>query len=180
MCIRDRHNLAAAVLLGVVPVLVAGFLKGRNWQGLGLGRGRIARGLVWVGIGIPIAIVLGKLSADHPHVQAVYPLGGGVPADLPGFARHALTQLPYYASWEILFRGILLYGLTPRFGFAGANAVQTTMSVLAHFGRPLSETLAALPAGLALGGVARHTGGVWYVIVIHYTAAMAQDWFLVH
>lgn len=175
-----QHNLAAALLLGFVPAVVAGFLNGRSWRGMGLGGGRRLRGILWLGVGIPVAILLGKLSAGHPEVQAVYPLGGARPGGEGAFVLHAVTQLAYYASWEILFRGVLLHGLTPRFGFAGANALQTALSVVAHFGRPMSETLAALPAGLAFGGVVRHTGTVWYVVIIHWTAGVSQDWFLMH
>ena len=85
----------------------------------------------------------------------------------------------YYCGWEILFRGVLLAGLTRRFGFATANIIQTALSVIAHFGRPFTETAAAIPGGLAFGGVARHTGSVWYVIIIHWAVGMAQDWFII-
>jgi len=50
---------------------------------------------------------------------------------------------------------------------------------VAHFGRPLTETLAAIPAGLAFGGIARQTRSIWYVVVIHLVVGAAQDWFIV-
>lgn len=173
------HEVGALLLLGVAPVLVARFALGRTPASLGLGRGNLTRSLAWLAVGLPTAILLGRSSAGHPDVQAVYPLAAGEWAGREEFLLRVVLQLLYYGSWEVLFRGVLLHGLTPRFGFAGANALQTSLSVLAHLGRPLSETLAALPAGLVLGGVARNSGSIWPVVLIHWTAGMAQDWFLI-
>jgi len=174
-----RHNVAAAVLLGLIPLVVARRISGLHLGRLGLGMGNRRRGLVWIAVGVPIAIILGKLSAGHPDVRAVYPLGSGLTRETGPFLTHAITQLLYYGAWEVLFRGVLLHGLQPRFGFTGSNALQTALSVVAHFGRPFSETMAALPAGLAFGGVARNTGSIWPVVIIHWTAGVAQDWFIV-
>jgi membrane protease YdiL (CAAX protease family) len=57
--------------------------------------------------------------------------------------------------------------------------VQTALSVVAHFSRPFPETVAAIPAGLAFGGIARQTRSLWYVAIIHWGVGTAQDWFIV-
>lgn len=174
-----QHNLAGAFLLGMVPLAAARFLCGRSPAELGLGRGNIRRGFMWLGMGIPLAILVGKLSAGQPEFRSVYPLDPDLTAEPGVFARHAAFQLLYYFGWEVLFRGVLLFGLRDRVGFGTANIIQTALSVVVHFGRPFSETMAAMPAGLAFGGVARHTGSVWYVIIIHWVVGVAQDWFIV-
>lgn len=173
-----RHNLAAGILLGLVPLLLGRFWCGLGLRDLGLGKGRTRRGLAWLAVGVPLALLAGKLSAGQAVTRAVYPLDPGVTPAVGDFARHAAFHLLYFCGWEILFRGVLLRALAPRFGFATANVIQTALSVTAHFGRPFSETFAAIPAGLAFGGVARHTGTVWYVILIHWAVGMAQDWFI--
>jgi membrane protease YdiL (CAAX protease family) len=174
------HNLASAVILGAIPLLAARYLLGFSFGELGLGKGRWRRGAIWVAVGVPIAILAGKISAGEPEMRAVYPLNQGLVNGHVSFVSHALTQLLYYAAWEILFRGVLLQGLTPRLGFANANMIQMALSVLAHFGRPCTETMSAIPAGLAFGGVARHTGSVWYVVLIHWVVGTAQDAFILY
>jgi len=173
-----RHNLAAGLLLGLVPLLFGRFMCGLDWQGLGLGKGNVRRGLAWLALGIPLALLAGKLSSGQAEMRAVYPLDPQLTLSTSDFARHAGFQFIYICGWEILFRGVLLGGLTRRFGFATSNIIQTALSVIAHFGRPFTETFAAIPAGLAFGGVARHTGSVWYVILIHWVVGVAQDWFI--
>jgi membrane protease YdiL (CAAX protease family) len=174
-----RHNLAAGLILGLIPLLCARGLCGKSFRDLGLGVGRPGRGLVWLAIGIPVAILVAKLSSGMAEFRAVYPLDPTLTTEAGPYARHAGLQMVYYAAWEILFRGILLYGLKEKFGFASANIIQTALSVVAHFGRPFSETASAIPAGLAFGGIARHTGSVWYVAIIHWVLGAALDWFIV-
>lgn len=173
------HNLVSGLLLGLIPLACGRFLSARSWREFGLGLGRVDRGLIWLGIGVPVAILAGWLSSANPAMQAVYPLDTGLTADPGKFALHALVQLVYYAAWEMLFRGVLLGGLKDRFGFANANIIQTALSVLAHFGRPFPETFSAIPAGLAFGGVVRTTRSIWYVVIIHWVVGTSQDWFIV-
>ena len=173
------HYLVSGILLGLVPLVCVRVLSRLGWLEMGLGLGRVRRGLVWLGIGIPVAILAGWVSSGNPSLRAVYPIDRAL-TPLPGaFAMHAMGQLIYYVGWELLFRGILLGSLTKRFGFANANLIQTALSAVAHFGRPFPETFAAIPAGLAFGGVARATGSIWYVVVIHWVVGMAQDWFII-
>lgn len=174
-----QHNVAAIVVLGMLPLAAARLLGGLSPRDVGLGLGRWRSALVWTAIGVPIAVLLGGLSAAEPGMRSVYPLQAGLQPTAAGFLAHMAGQFAFYLGWELLFRGVLIGGLTRRFGFAGANVIQTALSVIAHFGRPLPETLAAIPAGLAFGGVARRTGSIWPVVIIHLAAGAAQDWFIV-
>jgi membrane protease YdiL (CAAX protease family) len=174
-----NHNLAAGLLLGLIPLLCARCWCASCWRDLGLGSGRRRQGLIWLAIGLPVAILAAKLSSAQPEMQAVYPLDSRLTSAIGPVVKHAASQLIYYSAWEILFRGVLLNGLQRKYGFATANIIQTALSVVAHFGRPFTETAAAIPAGLVFGGVARRTGSVWYVVIIHWTVGVAQDWFMV-
>jgi membrane protease YdiL (CAAX protease family) len=85
----------------------------------------------------------------------------------------------YYGSWEVLFRGVILFGLRGAIGGGNANVVQTALSVLAHFGRAPDETFAAIPAGLLFGWVNLRVGSIWYVAVLHWLVGISMDWFIV-
>ncbi len=173
-----RHYVAAAVLLGVLPLLLARGLTRASPRALGLGLGRWREGLVWLAVGVPLAILAGWIGSRSAALRAVYPLDPAAPTRLAGFAPYALLQLLYYGAWEVLFRGVLLFGLQPRMGPGPANVVQTALSVVAHFGRALDETAAALPAGLLFGRIALRTGSIWCVAVVHWLVGVSQDWFI--
>lgn len=173
------HFLSAALLLGVVPVTIACLTTRRSPAALGLGLGRWREGLAWVAVGVPLAILAGRIAAGDPAMRAVYPLYPRILAQPGGFWLYAGLQLLYYAAWETLFRGVLLHGMADVVGDRAANLVQTGLSVTAHFGRALPETLSALPAGLVFGVVALRTRSIWYVTLIHWTVGVSMDWFII-
>jgi membrane protease YdiL (CAAX protease family) len=173
------HFVASAVLLAAVPVLGARLLTGLTPRALGLGVGRWREGVRWLVLGIPLAILAGWIGSGSPDMRAVYPLDPGVPPDAAGFVPYALTQFLYYGAWEVLFRGVLLFGLARRIGGGPANAVQTALSVTAHFGRALDETGAALGAGFLFGWITLRTRSVWYLAAVHWVIGVSQDWFIV-
>jgi membrane protease YdiL (CAAX protease family) len=174
-----RHFVWAGLLLGAGPVLLARVLCGLGPKALGLGLGRVRHGLIWLAVGVPLAVLAAGIGADSGAVRAVYPLDPALSADSSRMFPHALRQLLYFFAWEMLFRGVLLFGLRERVGGGMANAMQTALSVVAHFGRPLDETLAAIPAGLLFGWVDLRIGSVWYVAVIHWVVGAGLDWFIV-
>lgn len=172
------HFVASALLLGVLPVAIAHGLCGIPLRELGLGLGRWREGLAWVAVGVPIAVLAGWTASASPAMRAVYPLDPLVVAEIRAFLPHALRNLLYFGAWEVLFRGVLLFGLRPRMGDGTANSVQTGLSVIAHFGRPMTETFSAIPAGLAFGWISLRVQSIWYVVIIHWAVGTSMDWFI--
>jgi membrane protease YdiL (CAAX protease family) len=174
------HFYLAAVLLGALPVAAARWIHGLSFRELGLGLGRWRWGLMLLFVGVPLAVLAGKIGAGSLDVRAVYPLDPRLDPDpAPEFLLHALRQFCYFGAWEVLFRGVLLFGLRARLGDTTANLLQTALSVTAHFGRALDETVAALPAGLIFGWIDLRVGSVWYVAIIHWIVGVSLDWFII-
>lgn len=169
------HFAAAAILLGVLPVLAARRLGGLSLRQLGLGAGRWQAGLLLLVLGTPVAILAGRVAAGSAAMRAVYPLD---PAAANGFAAHAAVQFLYFGAWEVLFRGVLLFGLRRRTGDTMANIVQTALSVTAHFGRAINETFAAFPAGIVFGWVGLRLRSIWYVAILHWLVGVSMDAFI--
>jgi membrane protease YdiL (CAAX protease family) len=140
--------------------------------------GNVRAGLILVAAGTPLAILAGAIGAASPAMRAVYPLFPSAAG--AGFAGYAAMQFLYFGAWEVLFRGVLLFGLRPKLGDTTANVLQTALSVTAHFGRAINETAAALPAGLVFGWVDLRVGSIWYVAILHWIVGVSMDWFLLH
>ena len=172
------HYLAAALVLGVVPVILAKAATGKSLAQLGLGLGDWRSGLRWLAVGLPLAILAGYVGAGSAPMRAVYPLDTTVGADPRVFAPYAALQFLYYGAWEVFFRGVLLFGLADRLGRTTANLAQTGLSVTAHFGRAFSETFSALPAGLLFGWVTLRVRSIWYIAIIHWVVGISCDWFI--
>jgi membrane protease YdiL (CAAX protease family) len=176
----EIHYLGSAVVLAILPVLAARWLTGRGLADLGLGLGHWREGLVWLAVGLPLAIAAGWVGAASAGQRAVYPLDPTIVPSLADFAPYAALQFLYYGSWEVLFRAVLLFGLRDPLGAGPANAVQTGVSVTAHFGRSLDETFPSFPAGLVFGWLSLRLRTVWVVALIHWTTGVSQDWFILH
>lgn len=172
------HFVVSALLLAGIPVLAARRFAGLTLRDLGLGLGAWRAGLAWLAVGVPLAVLAGRIAALAPAMRAVYPLDPTLTADPRVFARYAALQFLYFGSWEVLFRGVLLFGLRAPLGAASANVVQTALSVTAHFGRALNETLAAAPAGLVFGAIDLRVGSIWYVALLHWVVGVSMDWFI--
>ncbi len=172
------HFAGALALLAIVPLAAARRLTGLGFRGLGLGLGRVKQGLILLALGIPLVILGAFLAARSPWMQSVYPLGKGIGAAPERFLPYAATEFLYYGSWEVLFRGVLLFGLRNRLGATGANLLQTALSVTAHFGRPLEETAAAIPGGILFGWLDLKLGSIWYVAALHWILGAGVDWFV--
>jgi membrane protease YdiL (CAAX protease family) len=171
------HFAASAVLLGVIPVVVARWIGGFSLRELGLGLGEWRRGLVWLGIGLPLAVLAGKIAAGQAAIRAVYPLDPTLPPTPQAFLPYACSAFLYYGAWEVLFRGVLLFGLRGRFGSANANVTQSALACTAHFGRAINETFSALPGSALFGIVALATRSIWYTALIHWALGMSTEWF---
>ena len=169
---------AAAVVLAVAPVVAARRLTGLSLSQLGLGLGNVRAGLILLAAGAPLAILAGALGAASPAMRAVYPLFPG--AAHHGVAIYAVLQFLYFGAWEVLFRGVVLCGLRRDLGNGSANALQTALSVTAHFGRAINEAASALPAGLVFGWVDLKLGSIWYIAILHWLAGVSVDWFILH
>lgn len=173
------HFIAAGLALGLVPVLVARFGLELRLPELGLGLGRWRLGLLLLAVGIPLAVIGGKIGSATPEMRFVYPLDPTMGPEPGRFIPYAFLQFLYFGGWEVLFRGVLLFGLKDRLGAGPANALQTAISVTAHFGRPLTETLSAIPAGLVFGAVCLRCRSMWYIAIIHWVVGVSLDWFII-
>jgi membrane protease YdiL (CAAX protease family) len=172
-----RSVLWALLLLGLLPLLLARPL-GLDLGRLGLSVGDTRTGRQALIVGLVAVVPIAYLAAGDPTVRSAYPwpgswAGGSVTAFLAWAGTYAL----YYLAYEFFYRGFLQRGLEPLLGRHGALWLQTVASTMLHFGKPLVEALAALPAGLIFGLVALRTRSVLYVFVIHLALGVATDFF---
>jgi uncharacterized protein len=174
------HFVLAALVLGMIPALAGRQLLRMSWRELGLGLGDRRAGLAILAVAVPLALVAGYVGSQAPAMRAVYPLDPSVTGTAADFVPYALTEFLYYGAWEVLFRGVLLFGLARSVGAPMAVTLTMTLSVLAHFGRPMNETFAAIPGGILFAMIALRTRSIWYVAIPHWLMAVSMEWMILH
>jgi membrane protease YdiL (CAAX protease family) len=101
---------------------------------------------------------------------------------------------PYFGSalfvWELLyflqffgleffFRGFLVHSLKRSLGFYSIF-VMTVPYCMIHFGKPMTESFAAIFAGIFLGWLSYKNGSIWLGLLLHCTVALTMDVLALH
>lgn len=186
-------NGAALLLWFIVPLMLIKFPLKAKLKDFGLGLGDWRFGLKFLGLGIAVMLVPLYLTGKNPEFIAEYPLtklAGRSPAWL---AVWELSYLTYYLGFEFMFRGFMLFGLRPRVGAWMAILFETSISTLIHIGmtahlvsgmilvgKPESETISAIAAGLVFGAVALRTRSMVWPLAFHWFVGMATDFFCLY
>lgn len=165
----------------LVPMAVIRFaLRGRpsefGWQARGFVR-HSGPYLVLLAVAVPFVIVASFGAA----FQARYPFYALAPGD--GLWPYVIGWWAIYAvqfvGVEFFFRGFLVLGLAPRFGFK-AVLVAAVPYVMIHYAKPLPEMVGALFTGVTLGTLVLRSRSIWWGVVIHVAAAVLLDALALH
>ncbi len=79
-----------------------------------------------------------------------------------------------FMALEFFFRGFLVHGLVPRFGWLAVPIMVVPYNML-HYGKPMPEALAAIVGGLVLGTLAIRTRSIWWGAALHISIAASMD-----
>jgi membrane protease YdiL (CAAX protease family) len=79
-----------------------------------------------------------------------------------------------FLALEFFFRGFLVHSLRRRFA-AYAVLVMTVPYCMIHFGKPMTETLGAIGAGVLLGFMSLKTRSIWMGAALHIAVAWSMD-----
>lgn len=108
--------------------------------------------------------------------QAKYPfydLAAGQPL-WPRFWIWELFYAAQFVALEFFFRGFVLHGTRPRFGFYAIFVMMVPYCMI-HFGKPMPETFGAIGAGIILGFMSLKTRSIWLGAAVHVAVALSMD-----
>lgn len=166
-----------AVVLAKSAVLAAGVAGA--WA---LGHSPRALGLAWpaprgrplMALAVLAAVVGGVALAQLDAVRAHYPLYEPARSSVGALALSTGVFAVYAFTWELTFRGVLLFGAAPLLGRASVVA-QAAVFALAHLGKPGVELALAFPGGLAFGLLALRARSVVAPFAAHVALAVAVN-----
>ena len=156
----------AALLAGVVLVAL---LTGLTAQDLGLGWPPPWAGQI--GLGVAALIIAGLAVAMLVMAPSKSPREQEAMAKLPRGRRelrvYLLFSLAAGFGWEVLYRGFLLWWLTPLIGIIGAVAAASLAYGFAHGWKSWGEGLGSIASAFLFTIGFAVTGSLWWLIAIH-------------
>jgi len=154
------------MLFGLVIPLALGALLTERSHHLGLGLGAPRRGALALALGLPATVLAMTVLVHGSEVETFYRGHGGAALQL------SLGYLPAILQVEVCFRGVLLFGLLPRFGALLAIAVSVLPYGLIHLDKPIEEALGSILVGAALAAMALWCRSIWYGFLLHLIGAV--------
>lgn len=158
---------------GLTALLAASWLRnGRRLSDLGLvyplsPAAEIGLGIAVVVLsGFAIAIVL-QLRSKKTKAEDMAKALEHLPRTKGEAARFIPLIVLISAAWELLYRGFLLWFLTPRIGLAGAIAMAATVYALAHGYKGVRSFAASLVSALLFTVGYAVTRSLWWLILLH-------------
>lgn len=178
------HHCTFFALMFVLGLVFIKLVLRRSPKDYGLAFGHKKLSVILILIGIPMAALSGLTSETDEQLTATYPL-----IDLNMYRTwqyvlgYYVSYFLYYIGWEFLFRGLLLNASKKAMGVVGAILFTTMISALIHtsiaaFGKPMIETLSAIPAGIIFGYIAHKTQSIYPTLIIHAMIGFFTDWFI--
>ena len=79
-----------------------------------------------------------------------------------------------FVALEFFFRGFLVHGLVPRFGYMAVFVMAFPYNML-HYEKPMMEALAAIMGGVVLGTLAIRARSIWWGAALHISIAATMD-----
>lgn len=163
------------VLYFVLPLTVILTLHRRPLRDYGLGIGNWRLGLKATAVSLAVMMPILWIASDAEAFRAMYPHALGARDHWDWFVLYEAGFLLYFAGWEFLWRGYMQYGLARTVGLVLAIVIQTLPFVLLHHGKPFTETLGSIAAGIGLGFLSAFSRSFWYCVVIHWTVMFSID-----
>lgn len=168
---------SAFILFALVPWAVIRFVFKERMREYGWQVGDWRFGWKAVAVMAPIMVLSTIPSASMPDFMAEYPIDKAAGASADTFARHAFMYLFFYVGWETLFRGFMQFGLRS-LGDWNAILIQTSLSCIAHIGKPSGEIYSSILGALVWGVVAFRSKSLLYILVVHWLLGVSLDYFI--
>ncbi|MEZ4462293.1 MAG: CPBP family glutamic-type intramembrane protease [bacterium] len=119
---------------------------------------------------LPVLILM----SFSPSYQKKYPFWDHAGDSLAHFVLYEIPYMFQFLSLEAFFRGFFIFALFKRFGYYSV-VIMTIPYCMIHFGKPITETLGAIVAGLLLGYLALKSKSWLPGAMLHCGVGLTMD-----
>lgn len=174
------HKVLGIFFMGILPSFIVYLLLPNATQYFGLGFQNIGLSCLYICGLMSILLPFMILTSKKIDSQKVYP-----PLRLKTWTRpitlfDGLLWALYLLSYEILFRGLLLFICAEHLGVPLAITISIALYAATHTPKGAKESFGAIPLGFLFSVMTFHTGTIWAAFVIHFLLAFVNDLLHVH
>jgi membrane protease YdiL (CAAX protease family) len=91
--------------------------------------------------------------------------------------KSAVWWILYLFSYELLFRGLLLFSIARALGVWPAIFICSSIYALVHVPKGNEEAIGAIPLGVVLSLITFSTGTIWVAFLVHIVLSLANEWY---
>ncbi len=162
------------ITLFILGILIIKFILRESPEDYGLKIGDYKSGLLYSGVFLFVMIIIIWFVSAQSGFAEKYPHLTSAKSVWSIFLIYELGMLIYMFAWEFIWRGFMLFGLEPKFGYYSV-LIQMIPFVILHNGKPALETFGAILGGIALGILALKTRSIYYCIITHMGVMFSID-----
>ena len=167
--------LTDGLIMFVLPVVLIKFVLKENLRDYGFTLGDKKFGIITSALFLVVMLVIVWIVSGTKEFSTAYPQGGKRVGESVGtFVIYELCILIYMLGWEFFWRGFMLFGLKPKFGYYSVF-IQMIPFFILHKGKPELELFASIFAGIILGIQALRSGSFIYCWILHWLVMIAID-----
>jgi len=159
-----------------IPIIIIKFIFKEKLRDYGLQLGNLKKDYTIYLIMLVIMLPLVYLMSKTHSFQLRYPFYS-MKAGEKLFPNFWLWEGMYFVQFfgvEFFFRGFMLHGTKRQLGFYSIIFMVVPYCMI-HFGKPMTEAIAAIIAGIALGILSLKSKSIVPGILIHFSVAIAMD-----
>ncbi|MDM8003580.1 MAG: CPBP family intramembrane metalloprotease [Bacteroidota bacterium] len=163
-------RLSGLLLLGIMPVLLARLLTDFYAPAeIGLEFRPETTGFTLISVMLLSGFIIPVVSftSRKPSVYDAYPEIRATNWTGRLLFAELFTWALYLLGYEVLFRGVLLFGLTRSLGPVPAIIISTLLYSAAHLPKSKTETVASIPFGVVLCILTLYSGSIWIAFIAH-------------
>ncbi|MCG8329589.1 MAG: CPBP family intramembrane metalloprotease [Chitinophagales bacterium] len=163
--------------IGIVPAIIMLVVTGKEISEYGVTTGNGLLSLYWI-LGIAsIVVPMNYFNSRKEKHLAFYPNVREREWTPRLVVINAFSWAFYLFGYELMFRGLLLFGTLSLLGPWPAIILNVALYVLVHVPKNLEETVGAAPLGFLLCLITLTTGTIWVAFFVHVTLALSNFFF---
>lgn len=174
------QRLFGVLLFGILPLLSLTLILSKNPENYGISFSANKDTWLWTLLLAVIILPVNFLNSKKPDNLDLYPQIRNTNWSSGLLLASALSWIAYLFSYEVLFRGLLLFSAREAIGYWPAIILNTGIYSLVHYQKGIKETLGAVPFGIIICVLTFKTGNMLIAFFTHTILALSNEWLSIH
>ncbi|NJN43032.1 MAG: CPBP family intramembrane metalloprotease [Flammeovirgaceae bacterium] len=169
------QKLTGALFMGFIPGLICLWLLPYSISEYGVNFNSINDSLLYIGLIGAFMLIVNFRVSRNPFNLSAYPQMRLAEWSKKRILINAGSWAVYLFFYELMYRGLLLFTCYYSFGFWPALVINISFYMTTHIAKGFTETIGALPYGIALCFITISTGSILVAFVTHLILALSND-----